>query len=835
MAVHVQQVAPDRQKATACKNTKKTPLRLATWNVRTLYQCGKLNNVKLEMERLNINVLGICEIRWKESGEFESDGFRMIYSGGDRHERGVGVMLDKEKSRSVMGWWALSDRVLLVKLKGSPFDLSIIQVYAPTSDSSEEEIHKFYDTLEEAKRQCGSQDIIIIMGDLNAKVGSELCEDIVGKHGLGTQNVRGERWVQWCVANGQVITNTLFEEHPRRRWTWKSPDGETKNQIDFITINRRFRNAVQHSKAFPSADCGSDHLPVICKLKVKLRKLKSPKTAQKLQYFELYKNQKIKEAYAVAVQNRFEELEDEEVMDKWNILKEAMVTAAAEVLPKKERQRKAKWMTDEIVDLMRKRQQVQQRGNTEYKTLDKNIKDKCREAKESWLNDKCAEIEQDQRTEPAGMHRKIKDITGHRSCSSTGCIKSKEGTVLVEKDKILERWNEYIGELFHDNRGEKPTINKPMEGLKILKAEVRTAISRMKKNKAAGPDNIVIEMINALEEFGIEKLTEIINEIYEKGEIPTDLSRSIFIALPKRPRAIECELHRTISLMSHITKIILRIIMLRARRIIKPEIGEEQCGFVEDSSTRNAIFMVRMISERAIEMQKNLYLCFIDYTKAFDKVQHEELFKLLQALDLDGKDIQLIRNLYWEQTACIKIGYELSDYTKIERGVRQGCVFSPDLFNLYSEMIMRELDGQKGFVVGGHNINNLRYADDTVLMAESENDLQRLLDIVVEQSKKKGLYINCKKTECMVVCKRERPRCRLKIGEFEIKQVGKYNYLGSIITEDGTCDTEIRRRIGIAKEAFQKLSDILCDRKLSMETKKRVLECYVKTTVVYGG
>ena len=81
-------------------------------------------------------------------------------------------------------------------------------------------------------------------------------------------------------------------------------------------------------------------------------------------------------------------------------------------------------------------------------------------------------------------------------------------------------------------------------------------------------------------------------------------------------------------------------------------------------------------------------------------------------------------------------------------------------------------------MVGGHNTNNLWYADDTVLLAESEKDLQRLLDIVIEQSKKKGLSINCKKAKCMVFCKRERPRCRLKMCEIEIKQVGKFNYLG---------------------------------------------------------
>ena len=90
----------------------------------------------------------------------------------------------------------------------------------------------------------------------------------------------------------------------------------------------------------------------------------------------------------------------------------------------------------------------------------------------------------------------------------------------------------------------------------------------------------------------------------------------------------------------------LRIIMNRARNRIIPEIGKEQCGFIQDSGTRNAIFMMRMLSERAIEMQKHIYVCFIDYTKAFDKVRNVELFDLLQHLDLNGKDIRLIRNLY---------------------------------------------------------------------------------------------------------------------------------------------------------------------------------------------
>ena len=117
-------------------------------------------------------------------------------------------------------------------------------------------------------------------------------------------------------------------------------------------------------------------------------------------------------------------------------------------------------------------------------------------------------------------------------------------------------------------------------------------------------------MIDALEDYGVDKLTEVtvINKIYDDGKFPEDLSRSIFITLPKKPGAVDCDQHRTISLMSHVTKIILRILLLRARSRITPEIGKEQFGFVEDAGTRNAISVLRNIMERAVEMQKDVYV-----------------------------------------------------------------------------------------------------------------------------------------------------------------------------------------------------------------------------------
>ena len=163
--------------------------------------------------------------------------------------------------------------------------------------------------------------------------------------------------------------------------------------------------------------------------------------------------------------------------------------------------------------------------------------------------------------------------------------------------------------------------------------------------------------------------------------------------------------------------------MLRARNKIRSEISEEQYGFMQDKGTRNAIYILRILAERAIEMQRDVYLCFIDFTKAFDRVKHKDLMQILMELDIDGKDLRLIRNLYCDQKAAIRIGDEISNYVNIKKGVRQGCVLSPDLFALYSEKILREIKDLNGIKINGININNIRYADDIVLIAESEKKL----------------------------------------------------------------------------------------------------------------
>ena len=328
------------------------------------------------------------------------------------------------------------------------------------------------------------------------------------------------------------------------------------------------------------------------------------------------------------------------------------------------------------------------------------------------------------------MHKKIKEVIGRKRERRGNVIKTKEGILVMEIEDVLKRWGEYVKDLFEGDRGNNPRLHIPMNGPELLEEEIVKVMKSMKKGKSPGHDGITIEMLLASGNFGLKKIVELANKIYNTGYIPKEMYRSIFIAIPKKPNAVECNLHRTISLMSIITKIILRVILNRIKGKLKFEVAEEQYGFTEGKGTRNAIFIMRMITERAIEVQKDVFMCFIDYEKAFDKVRHSDLIEILQNINIDGKDIRLITNLYWNQQAAVNVEDNLTPWIDVKRGVRQGCVMSPDLFSIYGEIILRSIEEVEGIRVGGVNINNIRFADDTVLVADSEEKLQTLLDIV---------------------------------------------------------------------------------------------------------
>jgi len=194
-----------------------------------------------------------------------------------------------------------------------------------------------------------------------------------------------------------------------------------------------------------------------------------------------------------------------------------------------------------------------------------------------------------------------------------------------------------------------------------------------------------------------------------------------------------------------------KILQARLQQYLNHELPDVQAGFRKGRGTRDQI-AISWIIEKAQEFQKNTYFCFIDYTKDFDSVDHNKLRKILKEMGIPDYPTCLLRNLYAGQEATVRTGHGTIDWFQIGKGVRQGCILSPCLFNLYAEYIMRNAgldEAQAGIKISRRNINNLRYADDTTLMAESEEELKSFLMKVKEESEKVGLKLNIQKTKIM--------------------------------------------------------------------------------------
>ena len=158
-------------------------------------------------------------------------------------------------------------------LQGKPFNITVIQVYAPISNAEETEVEWFYEDIQDLVKLIPKKDVLFIIGDWNAKVGSQETPGIRGKFGLGMRNEPGQRLIEFCQENTLVIANTLLQKHKRRLYTWTSPGGQHQNQIDYILCSQRWRSSIQSTKTTPGADCGSDHELLITKFRLKLKKV----------------------------------------------------------------------------------------------------------------------------------------------------------------------------------------------------------------------------------------------------------------------------------------------------------------------------------------------------------------------------------------------------------------------------------------------------------------------------------------------------------------------------------------------------------------------------------
>ena len=192
---------------------------------------GKLEVVKQEMAMVNIDILGISKLKWTGMGEFNSDEHFIYHCGQESLSRnGIAIIVNKRVQNAVLGCNLKNDRMISVHFQGKPFNITVIQAYAPTSNAEEAEVERFYEDLQDLIELTSKKDVLFITGDWNAKVGSQETPGVTGKFGLGIRNEAGQRLIEFCQENALVIANTLFQQHKRRlhmdvtRWSTPKSD-----------------------------------------------------------------------------------------------------------------------------------------------------------------------------------------------------------------------------------------------------------------------------------------------------------------------------------------------------------------------------------------------------------------------------------------------------------------------------------------------------------------------------------------------------------------------------------------------------------------------------------
>ena len=311
-----------------------------------------------------------------------------------------------------------------------------------------------------------------------------------------------------------------------------------------------------------------------------------------------------------------------------NIVQEAGI----KTIPKKKECRKAKWLSDEALQIAVKRREAKDKGEKEsYTDLNAEFQRIARKDKKAFLSDQCKEIEENNRMgKTRDLFMKIRD-TKRTLHAKMGTIKDRNGMDLTEAEEIKKMWQEYMEELYKKDLNDPDNHDGVITHLDsdIMEGKVKWVLGSITMNEARGGDGIPAELFQSLKDDAVKVLHPICQQTWKTQQWPQDWKRPVFIPIPKKGNAKECSNSWKIALISHTSKVKLKILQARLQQYMNQELPDIQAGFRKGGGTRDQIVNIHWIIKKAREFQKNIYFCFIDYAKAFDCMDHNKLWKIL--------------------------------------------------------------------------------------------------------------------------------------------------------------------------------------------------------------
>lgn len=832
-------------------------VRFGAWNVRSLR--GREEELIEEMVKYKLEVLGASETKVKGNGAKAVGDGMCVYSGVQegRAKAGVAVFLSKEMSRCMREWKCVSERIVRVRLRIEGEWVTVIQVYAPTEDSKDEVKEGFYEQLQETVKEVQKRDKLIVMGDLNARVGNnaKVWREVIGKQGEVVENGNGKRLLQFCAENDMVVTNTWFQHKDIHKFTWECRGRNQRSIIDYFLVRREMRCQVRDVKVVRGAEIGSDHylLLMVIKLKTKGQKPRERKTGGVSIRVEKLKDKEVRWMFEAKLRSKYfnrtaRQIGGQTVEVAWNELKEGVLRSAVEVCGmsrKRSGRRRTAWWSKEVQDAVKAKKAAYKRllnqGSEEAKLAYNEAKKEAKSRVKKAKNDEWIRLGEQMEKDAKGMQRRFWSRIRPKGMETATHIRGLDGE-LKSGAEALSRWREHFDNLLNGNAGQgteevgRDGTEGQVEEGEIEVEEVKRAVRKLKSGKAGGVCGIQVEMVKAGGFTMVQWLKEVFEVAWKCGKTPNEWREAIIVPIHKKGSRTECGNYRGISLLSVVGKIYARIVSDRLRVLTDSVIMDEQGGFRASRGCVDQVFVVKQVIEKVIEKDKIAYAAFIDLEKAYDSVSREKLWEALSDYGVRGKLLLAIQSLYEDGWARVRVGGRESSRFEVKKGVRQGCPMSPWLFNIFIDRIVTEARkhfyGSVQLTTGQMEV--LLFADDLMLMAETEEALQHNLQELNDVLDKWGMKANWQKTKVMRIG-RKQDVCNVEVNGEAVEQVKDMKYLGVMISGDGSMDREVEQRIGMASKMIGAIGSTVLGRKeLSKGTKLRVVNAMVIPTLTYG-
>lgn len=818
---------------------KRNIIRIATWNIKSWN--NRDQELIEELKQKKIDICAIQETKKKGKGQKDYGEYILIYSGVEKEVRakaGVGILLNKKLKNFIQECNYVSERILLVKLKTDGPDLNIMSVYSPENCKPRIDKETFYENLQTTLEPIRTQDYICVLGDFNARIGNDIIDNVKQRFNEEQTNENGDLMTNFCLLNELRINNTFFDHADRYKYTFHNTRGH-KSMIDYVLTNRGIHpTQILDVRTLNSANVGTDHSLLLTKIRMKIKPKKeiTENITEEKFIIESLWNESTKQLYQSRIRKHIETnptTNEETVEESWKKLSTNIEKAANEAIGKRKTTKKVSTKIPWFCKEVKQKCQEKKRAYLKYKSI--NTSEAYEEYKRIRNETKLLVIKLKSEYWERFSKNMESDFYGLQK-QMWRLIRSqrKEITELVESNKIDEKtWVKYLTELFkadiNTDDENAPTIMVEDE-TSVSYLEVEKAIRQLKNRKSPGLDQIPNELLKYGGDRLTKEITSLIRKIILIHRIPDSWRTSIMILLFKKGDKMKPENYRGINLLNTMLKLTTKVItnLINSRITL----SEEQQGFRTGRSCTDAVFIIRQIVEKSVEYNRPAYMCFIDLQKAFDRIQVQDVIHLLYNRGIPLSIIKTIENIYKNKIQA-KVNGKLTTQITVNNGIRQGDSLSPLLFNIVMDELIKEVKKGKGYKLRDSEITVLCYADDAVLVAEREDELQRLLNIFNITGKKFNMIISSEKTKCMTTSA-EPIRCKLEVDGKVIQQEMKFMYLGIELSANASIDKEVKRQITKANKVAGSLNDTIWRNKhLQQQTKARIYKATVRPIMTY--